>query len=138
MAPAHGEPRVGIHQDHVEEEHLSGLHDLGVALVEHRKVDPDRVVDSAHAIAAGLKAGVLEAVGVEDFGVGCKHVSHGGAGANGGLAGFECFDRGAVHLLLAVAGGTHDDRAHHSGVVAGVGAGPFEGELVLRVQMPAA
>ena len=40
MAEGHGPPGVGVHHDHVQEEHVAGLHLQRVVLVEHRRIDP--------------------------------------------------------------------------------------------------
>ena len=39
MAMRHGEVRIGVHEDHMKEKHLTFLHDHGGDFVENRKVE---------------------------------------------------------------------------------------------------
>ena len=54
MAQCHRRARVAIHQYHVQKEDLALLHKQRIAFVKHWEVHPDRVVDRAHPVAAGL------------------------------------------------------------------------------------
>ena len=138
MAKRHGVTAVAIHQDHMQEKHLVCLHKQRVPFIEHRKVDPDWVVDRAHAVAARLKSRVAEPVFVEYFGVGHEYVAHRLARPNGDLASLQCLGAGRVHAFVAVGRLPNDDRAHHGGVIARVCAGPFKRELVGWIKVPAA
>ena len=137
VAQGHGQIGVAVHHDHVEEEGLIFLHNQRVAFVEHRKFDPDWIVSDTHPVATSLEARVRPAARVEDGRVGIVDVGHWRAGADCGLACLERVFAGGVHGDLAVAWGADHDRAHGGGVVAGGGAGPFEGELILGVEAAA-
>ena len=138
MAQSHGVPAIAIHQDHMQEEHLFFLHDQGVAFVKHREIDPDRIVNRAHAIATSLEPRMAIAVTVEHGGMGVEYIAHRCAWHDDRLAGDQCFLTGRMHPFVAVRWLANDDRAHHRCVVAGVGARPFQCELVGGVEVPAA
>ena len=137
MAQGHGAAGVGVHHDHVQEEHVAGLHLQGVVGVEHRRVDPERVVDRAHAVAAGVHAVLAKARGVQDPRMGGEDISHRPTRTNRLRAGLERVDAGGVHRHVLGMGVPCEQGAHHRGVVAPVRTRELQGELVLRVQVPA-
>ncbi len=68
---------------------------------------------------------------VEDVAEGMARLQH-------GLDRLDGFEAGAVEFAVAVCRLANHDRAHHGGMIVGVGAGPFERQLVVCIELAAA
>ena len=110
-------PCLRIHQDHVQKEHVAGLHWCRVAFVEHREFDPDRIVGDAHAIAAGVQSGVGKAMPVEGPGVGIEYIAHRIARSHDFLTCHQRLNGRRMHTLLLIVGWSDNQGAHHCGVI---------------------
>ena len=110
----------------MQEKALAGFHDLGVAFVEHRKLDPDRIVGDAHSVATSLQTCVVQTSLVENPGMRVEDLAHRIAGTDSCFAGLQCFDGGGVHPALRRIGLADHQRSHHRRVIAGIGTGPLQ------------
>ena len=79
----------------------------------------------------------LVAGGVERAGVGVEGLAERPSGPERVLHGEQRVAGHLVHLDLARRRPADAEGAHHAGVVVAVDAGPFQGQLIVRVQVPA-
>ena len=105
--------------------------------MEHRPVHPARVIERAEAVAAGVEAVVAVAGAVEHPGMGVEHLADRSAGLERRHRGHQGVVAGAPHVALAVARAADAEGPHQAGVVAAVGAGELQRELVLGRELAA-
>ena len=74
---------------------------------------------------------------VKHLRMGREYLTHGPAGLDRGLAGFERVAGDAVHAALGGGGLADDQSLHHGCVIARIGARPFKCQLILRIKMAA-
>jgi len=105
----------------VQEERIPRFHQLGIALIEHRRIDPERGVYGAHAVAAGAHPVFAKAGGIEDFCMRLIDITHRSTGADHRFAGKECILTGLIHTEMLGMNDPYNQCSHHRRMVAAIG-----------------